>query len=116
MSFEMAKALRKGSLFVKSRQGHVQAQESGIFLAMTVEQNGVQISQPKMLVENSETGFEPGRTLLRSTRAFKAELATQHRHDREAYTEGKSAFVAAVVESPNPWIKATSCQTLEGER
>lgn len=71
MSFEMAKAPRKGLLFVKSRQGHVQAQESGIFLAMTVEQNGVQISQPKMLVENSETGFEPGRTLLRSTRALR---------------------------------------------
>jgi GrpB-like predicted nucleotidyltransferase (UPF0157 family) len=31
---------------------------------------------------------------------LKTNLAVQYRHDREAYTEAKSAFVASVVESP----------------
>ena len=39
---------------------------------------------------------------------LKADLALQHRHDREAYTEAKSAFVASVVESPNTSIEPTA--------
>lgn len=31
--------------------------------------------------------------------ALKRSLATEHRNDRDSYTEGKSAFIASVVES-----------------
>jgi GrpB-like predicted nucleotidyltransferase (UPF0157 family) len=31
--------------------------------------------------------------------ALKRSLATEHRDDRDSYTEGKSAFIASVVES-----------------
>jgi GrpB-like predicted nucleotidyltransferase (UPF0157 family) len=38
--------------------------------------------------------------LARSYAALKEDLAARHRGDREAYTEGKSAFVAAAIVGP----------------
>jgi len=38
---------------------------------------------------------------------LKRELAARHRHDRLGYTEGKSAFIVAVLADAEPWAERT---------